>query len=370
VSSTGLSITPFARYDVDGTKMEVDTSATPVDPAGSGSARCSGVSIAMAGALTGDYAALGINVINGVKLALQKHNEANPDCQVGLKEFDTEGDAAVASRVAPNIVDDSSIIGLVGPAFSGEARATGQIFDDAGLVSVTASATNPVLAQSGWRTFFRGLASDASQGPALANYLTRVAGAAKVCVIEDNTDYGSELARAVTSTLGAAASSSCSAQVEYGDTDFSAVVDKVKAADPDAVFYGGYYPEAAALVSQLRSAGVTALFAAGDGANDPQFVAQAGDASRGAILSCPCGVGSADFREQYAAFSGLEAGIYSAEAYDLTTILLAGIDSGRTTRADLLAFVSSYDGRGVMGNYKWRSNGELVTSGVWMFEVR
>ena len=62
-----------------------------------------------------------------------------------LKTFDTEGDPQKATQVAPQIVDDAFTIGLIGPAFSGETKATGQVFDQAGLVAATASATNVTL---------------------------------------------------------------------------------------------------------------------------------------------------------------------------------------------------------------------------------
>ena len=119
----------------------------------------------MAGALNGPDAALGINIKNGVQLAIDKHNAANPGCQVQLKPFDTEGDPQKATAIAPQIVDDQYTIGLVGPAFSGETKATGTVFDQAGLVATTASATNPTLSENGWKTFFRGLANDARAGP-------------------------------------------------------------------------------------------------------------------------------------------------------------------------------------------------------------
>ena len=89
----------------------------------------------MAGALTGPDAALGINIKNGVQLAIDQHNKANPGCQVQLKQFDTEGDPQKATQVAPQIVDDAYTIGLLGPAFSGETKATGPIFYQAGLVA-------------------------------------------------------------------------------------------------------------------------------------------------------------------------------------------------------------------------------------------
>lgn len=119
-----------------------------------------------------------------------------------LKKFDTEGDPQKATAIAPQIVDDQYTIGLVGPAFSGETKATGTVFDQAGLVSATASATNPTLSENGWKTFFRGLANDAVQGPSVANYLKNTMGLKKICVVDDSTDYGLGLATAVRETLG------------------------------------------------------------------------------------------------------------------------------------------------------------------------
>ena len=62
----------------------------------------------------------------------------------------------------------------------------------------------------------------------------------------------------------------------------------MKAADPDAVFFGGYYAAAGRLSKQLRDAGVTATFVFGDGVLDPGFIEAGGDAAEGAIITCPC----------------------------------------------------------------------------------
>ncbi len=128
-----LKIVEQVQIDQDGNEVKPEAGATPVDPAGDGKATCAPVKIAMAGALNGPDAALGINIKNGVQLALDKHNAANPGCQIELRTFDTEGDPQKATAIAPQIVDDASIIGLVGPAFSGETKATGGVFDQAGL---------------------------------------------------------------------------------------------------------------------------------------------------------------------------------------------------------------------------------------------
>ena len=369
-ASSNLKIVEQVQIDGNGGEVKAATGAAPADPAGDGKATCPLLSLAMAGALNGPDAALGINIKNGVQLAVDKHNAANPGCQVQLKTFDTEGDPQKATGVAPQIVDDPFTIGLIGPAFSGETKATGTVFDQAGLVAATASATNPTLSENGWKTFFRGLANDAVQGPSVANYLKNTLGYKKVCVVDDSTDYGLGLAVPVRETLGAVADSSCNIQVKKGDKDFSAAVTQIKGASPDAIFYSGYYSEAAPFVSQLRDGGVTSTFVSADGTKDPEFVKQAGEASKDALLSCPCGPATGTFADEYTKKFGQEPGTYSTEGYDLATIMLKGIDSGAITRPELLDFVKNYKGQGIAREYQWTPTGELTTNLIWIFKVQ
>ncbi|GMA23902.1 hypothetical protein GCM10025864_16610 [Luteimicrobium album] len=245
-SSGALSIQPVVQIDESGKEVPAADSSNAADPAGDGKATCAATTtIAMAGALTGPNAALGINIIDGAKVAVAAHNKANPDCQVQLKGYDTEGTPQKATQVAPTIVSNKNVIGLLGPAFSGETAAVGAVFHQANLLSLTASATNVDLTKNGWTNFFRGLANDGVQGPAVAHYLVDTKKFSKVCVVQDDSDYGVGLAKAVTDALGSAADEDCAASVKTGDKDFSATVQSVKSADADAVFYAGYYPEAA-----------------------------------------------------------------------------------------------------------------------------
>ncbi|WP_127784718.1 branched-chain amino acid ABC transporter substrate-binding protein [Rhodococcus sp. X156] len=369
-SSAPLAIAPLVQIDQSGKEVAASSTTAAADPAGDGKATCTNVKLAFAGAKTGPNAALGINIRNGAKVALDAHNKANPGCQVEMVDFDTEGDPQKATQVAPQIVSDPSVIGLLGPAFSGETKATGGIFAQAGLPSLSASATNVALTTNGWKTFYRGLANDGVQGPSVAKYLTDSQGFKKICVVQDDSDYGVGLAKAVEDALGSAADKSCSASVKTGDKDFSATSTSIKSANADAIFYAGYFAEAAPLVTQLRSAGVTAKFVSADGTNDPEFVKQAGSSAQDALLSCPCGPAPDSYKAAYKAANNAEPGVYSTEGYDLTTIMLKGIDAGKTTRADLAAFVKSYDGAGLARNYKWNDKGELDNALIWMYQVK
>lgn len=369
-TQTDLQIVAQMPIDGDGNEVTLATGAVPLNPAGDGTATCPPLTIAMAGPLTGADAPFGGNVRDGAQLAVDQHNAANPGCQVQLKAFDTEGDPQKATAIAPQIVDDAAIVGLVGPTWSGETKATGSVFDQAGLVALTPAATNPSLSEQGWKTFFRGLSSDAVQGPSLANYLKNSVGVKKACVIDDSTDAGVGQADAVRQTLGPITDTACSISVKKGDKDFSAAVTQVKNQSPDVVVYASYYTEAALLLQQLRDAGYTGLFSGPDGLKDPQFVKAAGEAAKGAVLSCPCGPAPASFSEAYTAEFGQAPGTYSVEAYDLAAILLKGIDSGAVTREALLEFVRGYTGQGVAREYRWTDTGELTSNMIWIYKVQ
>ncbi|MFY1624047.1 branched-chain amino acid ABC transporter substrate-binding protein [Micromonospora sp. WMMD723] len=345
------------------------------DDEASGGDGC-GSKIAFFGALTGSSAALGINEKNGVKLAVEKYNKENADCKVELAELDSQGSPDQAPGLAQKAIDDSKLLGIVGPAYSGESEAAGPLFNEAGLVTITPSATRPSLAQQGWKTFFRAVGNDLSQGPAAGTYIKNVMKADKVYVIDDQSAYGAGLADEVKKVLGSAVVGSDKVQGEGKQTEFSGVVTKVKAAGVKAVFFGGYYQEAGLIRKQLTAAGVTAPLVVGDGSNDPAYITTAGAAAaEGTILTCPCAPAAearGTFVEEFKALNGADPGTYSDTAYDAANILLAGIKAKKTTRADLLEFVKSYNGEGVASNYKFVEGGELDPAQVkvWAFKVQ
>jgi branched-chain amino acid transport system substrate-binding protein len=349
----------------------VPVPADAVLPAGNGKATCHGVSIAYAGAETGANAQLGLNIVNGVQLAVNQHNAANPGCQVTLKKFDTEGDPTKATGIVTQVTNEADILGAIGLPFSGESKSTGGIFQQAGLVHITPSATNPTLTQQGWTTFFRALGNDSVQGPAAAKFIVNQLHASKVCVVQDDSDYGIGLAAAINKALGDKASS-CQDKVTTNQRDFSSTVSKITSAKPDAVFYSGYYAEAAPLDQQLVNGGYTGAFVGPDGVKDDKFIQQAGSASSNTYFTCPCEDGSliSSFATAYQQLAGSAPGTYSLEGYDSATVLLRGIDSGITTRAALLDYVKNYNADGLSKHLQWDSTGELKASTVYGYKVQ
>jgi branched-chain amino acid transport system substrate-binding protein len=344
-------------------------STTSSSAAGGSSSDCTaGQNLGYLGATTGDYGALGLNMVGGIKLALDEYNTEHADCKIGFEEFDSQGNPEKATPLATKIIKDSSIIGLVGPGFSGESLATGKTFFAAGLPSISPSATNATITQSGWSTWHRVIGNDSIQGAADVKYMENTANAKKIYLIHDDQDYSVGLAGFVKTALGSAMIGEDA--VQQKQTDFGPTVTKVTAAAPDAVFYAGYYPEGGLLCKQLRQAGFKGLFMSGDGSEDPAFVTTAGaQAAEGAILSAPAAPAPADFNAKYKALNGKDSGLYSTQSYDAANIFLAGLEAGKTSHSDMNTFIGSYDKTGVSGPIKFDSKGDISAQTIYAYKV-
>lgn len=338
--------------------------------------------IGFVGALTGDSANLGLNIRDGAKVAIDEWNKKGGPVTYQLKEFDTQGLPEQAQGQLAKIVPDNSIVGIVGPAFSGETKAVLPTLEQAGLVMISASATNAALPTivPNSKAFHRIIADDDVQAQGVTEYVTKVIKPKKVALVNDNSEYGKGLWEGVVKLLTAAKiDTSTTDSLDPKSQDFSATVNKVKAAKVDMVFYGGYYSEAGRLKKQLTDAGVRAKFISGDGSLDQGFVTSSGAAGgEGALLTCPCRLATPDlpgkageFAKNYKTLNGRDPGTYSSEGYDATSILIAGIAAGNDTRAKLLNYVdtlSSFDG--VSKTIQFAPNGNIKAGDVFVYEVK
>lgn len=336
---------------------------------GDGGAACD-LTLAFFGPQTGPAAGLGAPIINGAQLAIDQYNE-EADCEVTYEQIDSQGSPDQAPSLATEAAGNDAIIGIVGPAFSGESAAAGPIFAEAGLPTVSPSATNPALSENGWDTFHRALGNDATQGPAAAKYIQDTVGAEAVFVIDDASEYGAGLANIVEEELGDAVVDTDT--IQAAQTDFGATVTKVRSSDADTVFFGGYYAEAALIVRQLRDSGFEGEFVVADGVKDPGYLDGAGKSAEGTIITCPCipaeDPAVADFAAAYEEEFGEAPGTYAAEAYDAATIFLDGIAEGIDNREDMLAFVNDYDEAGVTKQLSFDEAGEPSDVHVYAYKV-
>lgn len=349
--------------DDDEAAVDTDTEAGQEgEGGGGGGVECENIAIGFFGALTGPNAGLGINEHNGMQIAVDEFNKENANCQVELKKFDSQGSPDQAPALAQQVVGDREIVGLVGPAFSGESRTANPIFDQGGVTLITASATGVDLSTKGWKTFHRAVGNDNAQAPAIANFIKDDLKAQRVAVLDDKSEYGKGLADIVRKELGAAVVVNDS--FDDKTTEFSSTVNKVKAGNVQAVVFGGYYSQGGPLAKQLKDGGVAAQFIGPDGVLDPAFVEGAGSAAEGAILTAPSAPaeaveGAAEFAAEYKKRFGEDVGLYALEAYDAAKILLGCIAEGNTTREKVETCVDGTDHEGLTKTYKFASNGEL-----------
>ncbi len=352
------------------------------DTQGTTSGQAGTVTIGFVGALTGDNANLGINIRDGIRVAIQEEN-LKGGTQIALKEFDTAGDPAQASTIKDRFIGDRSVVGIVGPAFSGETRAVLPDIQAAGLPMISASATNKDLPNvvPNATVFHRVIADDLLQANGIVAYLDGLnPRPTRVSYVHDNTEYGKGLTADV--EKGAAAKGipkASDATIDPRAQDFSATVNALRSANPSHIFYGGYYAEAGRLRKQLVDAGVTAQFISGDGSLDPGFITAAGpQAAEGARLSCPCNLaleastgGLKSFYDAFKATIGREPGLYSPEAYDAAHILIRGIKAGNTDRQSLLDYLERFDRyEGVSKTIEFEANGNLRSKAFFVFEIR
>jgi branched-chain amino acid transport system substrate-binding protein len=342
-------------------------------PSASGG-NCS-ATIGFFGAITGANGALGTNENDGMKLAISQFEAANPSCKINLTTLDSQGDPAQAPALAQKAVSDSTLIALVGPAFSGESKVADPIFEQGLLPNMTVSATNPSLGTNGWKYWHRAVGTDNSQGPAAATYLAKTLGAKKVAVIDDGSQYGKGIADIVRSTLKTDnVTVTDSESVDPTATDFSSTVNNIKTTPPDAVFFGGYYQAGGVLAKQLKDGGVNATFMGPDGVEDPGFVKAAGAAAEGAILLAPGTPADklpASFTTAYKTVNGQAPGLYSVEGYDAANAILAGIKAGDTTRASMQTYLATVDYKGLAVEVKFDPTTHELASKVtiWASKV-
>jgi len=334
--------------------------------------------IGFMGDLTGESSGIVIPPRNGATLAVDEYNATSPAVKLELVEYDSQGSPDQAVPLIQQAIQQDKIVGLIGPTFSGESKAVGPILEQGKIPSVSPSATNPGLAQNGWKYWHRVVANDADQGPAIVDFLVRAKSPANAFVISDDQEYSVGLADTVFQAFQAEGVSVERDQFAQGASDYSSTVAKVNAAKPGVIVYGGYYAQAGRLLKQLRDAGVTATFASGDGSLDPQIIAGAGaPAAEGAVLACPCNIpfgategALADFTKRYKAAVDVDPAIYSTEGYDAATLFINAVKAGNTTPDAINTFISGANLDGLSKKIAFKPNGEPDVNAIFIYRVK
>ena len=342
-------------------------------------------------ALTGPVPDPGLDIRHGAELAVDDLNAAG-----GLEGFmfelvaeDGACDGTQGTNVGSKFAADETIVAVTGGTCSGETFGLMPILQEARIPFVSPSATNPGITSAGCDVCNRVALSDALQGATDAGFVFDELGLTRVAVVHDNSDYGKGLAEIFRNNiidLGAELTGFEGVQV--GDTDFRAMLAKIGAGGPQAVFFGGLSTEAGLIAQQMtETPGLeNTAFMSADGAYTQQYLQTAGAAAEGTYISFVAGADSeemnAEFDAKYLEKYGVspdDLGPFHSQSYDSVKLIAAALaavaavdDNGNLVidREELISAIRSVGAfDGLTGTIKCDSIGECGAGGIQIFQV-
>jgi len=248
------------------------------------------ITFAIAGPYTGPLTQYGEMVQQGVNTFVELTNEQGGVLgkQIEVVVVDDACEPKQGPVVANRIVNDG-INYVIGHVCSGATIAATDIYNDEGIIMISPSATAPAVTEGkGYDTIFRTIGRDDQQGPAAAEVIINEIKPNKVAVLHDKQSYGQGIAQAVRDRLNEADVDVVMFEgINAGDTDYSAVITKLKSSGAEFVYYGGYHPEMGLLLRQGAEQDLDITFMGPEGAGNPDINAIAGDAVEGMLVTLP-----------------------------------------------------------------------------------
>lgn len=335
--------------------------------------------IGTAGPTTNAEALFGTTWQNGMELAVRQANEAGgvQGQKLVLVRDDDGGDPKQGTLIAQKHCDDAGMLAVVANFNSGVTIPSSDVYNRCGMPQVT-NASNPKVTQAGYKNLFRPIANDLSQGAAPAEYALTKLGAKKAAVVHDKQAFGQGVAEVFREnfTKGGGTVTSFSG-IAQTDVDFSALLSSIRAENPDVVYFGGVMPAVGLFVKQARELGIKATFFAADSAFTPDFIAGAGPASEGTVVSFQAPPYDSSpalqkFAADYKAAFGEAPGPYSAYGYVEATIIIEAMKKAPTplTRAGIAAEIAKSDFDGLVGHVAFTPEGELKKPFLFLYAVK
>ncbi|CAG2129344.1 Leucine-, isoleucine-, valine-, threonine-, and alanine-binding protein [Cupriavidus yeoncheonensis] len=339
------------------------------------------VKIGHAAPLTGGIAHLGKDNENGARLAVEEVNKTG--LEIGGKKIklelvgeDDAGDPKTGTAVAQKLVD-AKVAAVVGHLNSGVSIPASKIYSDAGIVQISPSSTNPDYTKQGFKTTYRVVATDAQQGPALANYAAKSLHAKSVAIVDDATAYGKGLADEFEKTAKAAGVNVVAREATNDKaTDFKAILTKIKGKKPDVIMYGGMDATGGPFAKQAKELGISSKIVGGDGVCTDKVAELAGDAVSNIICS-EAGLAlskmetGADFEKRYQARFNAPVQIYAPFTYDAVMVVVDAMKRANSVEpAAILAEMPKTNYKGVIGNIAFDEKGDMKEGTITLYEYK
>ncbi len=359
----------FLIVAIIGVFMVVATTATAADT----------IKLGVAGPHSGDLASYGIPTIKAAELVVKDINAKGGVLgkQVELLVEDDVCKPEVATNTATKLVSEGVHV-VLGHICSGATKAALGIYKDSNIPVMSPSATNPALTQSGdYPNFFRTIASDDAQARLEVDFALDVLKLKKIAVLHDKGDYGKGLAEFAKAFL----EEDPRAEVVFyegitpGAVDYSAVVQKIKQSNAEAVIFGGYHPEASKIVTQMRKKRMDTIFISDDGVKDDTFIKVAQKYAEGVYATGPKDVSSNPMavaaNEAHKKAYGADPGAFYLNAYSAALALLNAIEqAGSTDYAAVTNALRTKDVETPLGKIRFDDRGDAIGVGFSMYQVK
>jgi branched-chain amino acid transport system substrate-binding protein len=295
------------------------------------------IKIGYAGPMAGDYSAFGIDISQAGLLAVEDANDAGgfEGFEFELLIEDTQGSGEGGASVANLYVSNPDVVAIAGHTFSGSTAAAIPIYNEARLPMLSPSATRADLTEGDQDVFNRIPFTDDLQGQFAAEYLFNVLGVTKLAVMHDGDAYGKGVAEKVADVFANLGGEIVAVEaVTPGETDYSAVLTDIGAAKPEAIYFGGYFPECAVIAQGMPVAGMEdVILFSDDGSYGAAFIELAGEYAEGVYAASGAPLASAAkeaFDARYEEVYGDAAGAISTftwHGYDVVDALIQAIKS-------------------------------------------
>lgn len=300
--------------------------------------------------LTGKWASEGQDMKNIVSLLVEETNAQGGinGKKVELLVEDDAGDPRTAALAAQKLAS-SDVIAVIGTYGSAVTEASQDIFDESGIVQIGTGSTSVRLTEKGMPLFLRTSPRDDDQGKAAAAAIVK-GNYKAVALLHDNSSYARGLAEEAKKELDKAGVPVIFFDaLTPGERDYSAILTKLKSANPDLIFYTGYYPETGMLLRQKKEMGWNAPMMGGDAANHQDLVKIAGnEAAAGYFFVSPPLPQDMDTKEAKDFLSAFKAkydayplSIWAVMAGDAYRALEAAIKAGNTEPEKIAAWLKS-----------------------------
>jgi len=341
------------------------------------------VVVYVAAPLSGFQANGGQTVVGGARLRAHEINQKGGllGYRVQVVGIDDESDSDVAVEVAQGIKEKvqaggERVIAVLGHYNSGQTLAAMEIYKDLPLVVITPMSSNVALTQKGYTRFFRVIGTDEAQGRVDAEFLVRQLGARRIAVVHADNEYARGLRDEVVKSLRALGQEPALVVEikEAADTQMPAV-QKVKAANPDAVFLAGYETEGYVFVPELREAGVEVPVLVSDGCFLAAYIDESRGLAEGTYVSAftPSHkvVTDAAWVKAYQEVEYRNPDTYSIAGYAAMQVLEAGVQKAGTFDADRVAeAIRTVTVDTPAGRMEYDAKGDLREQRIFIFQVR